>query len=68
MVFCENKERKKERKKNNFHVFKSFPQDSFIPVLVMILTIFFCKINSFLTLEDLPPKIIPYLKMECILA
>jgi len=29
-------------------------QDSLTPVLVMIITIFFCKINNFLSLEDLP--------------
>ena len=38
---------------------KASLEDSLTPVLVMILTIFFCKINNFLTLEDLPQKIIP---------
>ena len=38
--------------------FKASLQDSLTAVLVMILTIFFCKINNFLTLEDLPQKII----------
>ena len=38
---------------------KSSLQDSLTLELVMILTIFFCKINNLLTLEDLPPKIIP---------
>ena len=45
---------------------KVYLQDSLTPVLVMILTIFFYKINNFLTLKDLPQKIIPQLKMECI--
>jgi ABC-type arginine transport system permease subunit len=35
---------------------KASLQDSLVPELVMILTIFFGKINSLLTLADLPPK------------
>ena len=38
---------------------KASLQDSLTPVLVIILTTFFCKINNFLALEDLPQKIIP---------
>ena len=38
---------------------KASLQDSLTLELVMILTIFFCKINNLLTLEDLPPKIMP---------
>jgi hypothetical protein len=46
---------------------KAYLQVSLTLELVMILTIFFCKINNLLTLEDLPPKIMPELKkMECI--
>ena len=37
---------------------KAYLQDSLIPVLAMILTIFLYKIFNFLTLEDLPQKII----------
>jgi hypothetical protein len=44
---------------------KASLQDPLTPVLVMILTIFFCRINNLLTL-DLPQKITPQLKMECI--
>ena len=36
---------------------KASLQDSLTPVLVMILVIFFCKVNNLLTLEDLPQKI-----------
>jgi len=36
--------------------FKASLQDSLTVGLVMILKIFFCKINRLLTLEDLPPK------------
>jgi len=38
---------------------KAFLQDCLTPVLVMILTVFLCKINDLLTLEDLPQKIMP---------
>jgi len=38
---------------------KASLQYSLTPVLVMILTIFFCKINNFLTLEDFLQKIMP---------
>jgi hypothetical protein len=37
--------------------YKASLQDSPIPPLDMILTVFFCKINILLTLEDLPQKI-----------
>ena len=36
--------------------FKASLQDSLTLESVMILTIFFCKINNLLALEDLPPK------------
>ena len=38
---------------------KASLQDSLTLELVMILTIFFCKINNLLTLEDLPQEIMP---------
>jgi len=38
---------------------KASLQDPLTPVLVMILTVFFCRINNFLTLEDLAQKIMP---------
>jgi len=38
---------------------KASLQDSLTLELVMILTIFFCKINNLLTLEDMPQKIMP---------
>ena len=38
---------------------KASLQDSLTLELVMILTIFFCKIKNLLTLEDLPQKIMP---------
>jgi len=38
---------------------KAFLQDSLTPVLIIILTIFFCKINNLLALEDFPQKIMP---------
>jgi len=36
---------------------KASLQDSLTLELVMTLTIFFCKINNLLTLEDVPKKI-----------
>jgi len=45
---------------------KASLQDSLTTMLVMILIIFFCKTNNLLTVEDLPEKIMPKLKMECI--
>jgi len=38
---------------------KASLQDSLTPVSVMIITVFFHKINNLLSLEDLPQKIIP---------
>jgi len=38
---------------------KTSLQDSLTLAFVTILTIFFCKINNVLALEDLPPKIMP---------
>ena len=38
---------------------KASLQDSLTLELVTILIIFFCKINNLLTLEDLPPEIMP---------
>jgi len=38
---------------------KASLQDFLTPVLVMILTVFFCKISNLLTLEDLPQIIMP---------
>ena len=35
---------------------KASLHDSFTSVSVIILKIFFCKINNLLTLEDLPPE------------
>jgi len=39
--------------------FKASLQDSLTLELVIILTIFFFKINNLLALEDIPPKIMP---------
>jgi len=39
--------------------FKASLQDPLTLELVMILIIFFCKINNLLVLEDLPQKIMP---------
>ena len=38
---------------------KASLQESLTPVFVMILKIFFCKMNNFLRLGDLPQKIMP---------
>jgi hypothetical protein len=38
---------------------EAFLQDTLVPVLDKILTVFFCKMNSLLTLEEFPPKIMP---------